>query len=268
MFSANANSSINWQPIVMTRCALDSAFRAKFTEVPQIIADYWADAIGGLQGKRILDFGCGEGTIALGIAHTYGPALVVGADINREHEQCSANAVRYAALEELPANLHFEEISRGAISRHEAFDFIYSWSTFEHIDQSLMDDVIVGLRDKLRDRGHLLVQIAPLYYSPEGSHLWAIGFKQWEHLARQIDHIHTELYACLERSLADSLWSMFTTLNKITAPKLIKDISEHGFELIREYSSSASIAPPDDLLFAYTKDVLTTDQVVVLFRKR
>jgi SAM-dependent methyltransferase len=261
------SETIDRQRIVAPRLATDDTFRGKFVEVPQIISS-WADSFGSLQGKRILDFGCGEGTIALGVACNYGPKLVVGSDINREHRACRSNAASYAGLKELPANLQFEEIHRGEISRHEAFDFIYSWSTFEHIDQALMAEIIAGLRDKLSDPGHLLVQIAPLYYSPEGSHLWALDFRKWEHLTQQLDHIYSNLYTRLERSLAEALWSMFITLNKITAPKLVDEIVKYGFELVREYRSDATIEPPHDLLFAHNREALMTEQIVALFKKR
>ena len=244
-----------------------SAFRSKFDSVPNVLAD-WTAPIGGLRNKRVLDFGCGEGTSALSVALKYKPELVVGTDINREHKQLPALARAAEGITQLPDNLFFEEISRGEISTETDFDLIYSWSVFEHVDQNLFSDVVANLRTKLRKDGHMFVQIAPLYYSPEGSHLWDIGFRQWEHLSQQIDHIYKALYNKLEKVHADSLWSTFITLNKITAPKLLSDISEHGFEVVREFKTTVSLQPFEHLLFAYSKDALITEQVVALFGKR
>jgi cyclopropane fatty-acyl-phospholipid synthase-like methyltransferase len=245
---------------------MDDTLRTKFTYLPDVLAS-WTEPVGGLRGKRILDFGCGSGMTALGIALNHGAELVAGSDINREYEQCAANA-REAGLGDLPANLDFETIERGSISRHDEFDFIYSWSVFEHVDQQLFDGVIDSLRENLRSNGHFFVQIAPLYYSPEGSHLWEIGFQQWEHLIWQVDHIYREIHTRLEPERAANLWSMYITLNKVTAEKLVSTIIKRGFELAREYRTTVSVEPPSDLLSAYTKDALITNQVVALFRKQ
>jgi SAM-dependent methyltransferase len=242
-----------------------SAFTSKFSGVPNIIAD-WAKDIGGLQDKRILDFGCGEGTAALGIATAHGPSLVVGVDINREHEQL-AELANASGIRELPGNLVFEEIAPGQISAQDRFDLVYSWSVFEHIDQTIVGDIVAGLRDKLRDGGHLFVQIAPLYYSPEGAHLWALGYKRWEHLTKQLDHIHREIYDTLPKTDADGLWSVFATLNKITAPQLIREVTKGGFRLVREYTTMTAIVPDDDLTSCFARDALVTDQVVALFER-
>ena len=244
-----------------------SAFRPKFDSVPNVLAD-WTAPIGGLRNKRVLDFGCGEGASALGVALKYKPELVVGTDINSEHEQLAALARAAEGITHLPDNLFFEEINPGEISTEADFDLIYSWSVFEHVNQNLFGDIVTNLRAKLLNDGHMFVQVAPLYYSPEGSHLWDIGLRQWEHLSKQIDHIYNALYSKLEKVHADSLWSMFITLNKITAPKLLSDISGQGFEVVREYKTTVSLQPFEHLLFAYSKDALITDQVVALFRKR
>jgi SAM-dependent methyltransferase len=244
-----------------------SAFRSKFDIVPSVLAD-WTAPIGGIKNKRVLDFGCGEGTSALGVALKHEPLLVVGTDINREYEQLATLARAAEGIADLPDNLIFEEIKRGEVSAETDFDLIYSWSVFEHIDQNLFSEVVTNLRAKLRDGGHMFVQIAPLYYSPEGSHLWDIGFSKWEHLTQQIDHIYYSLQSKLEKVHADSLWSMFITLNKITAPKLITDISRQGFEIVREYKTTVTLDPLEHLLLAYSREALITDQVVALFRKR
>lgn len=67
----------------------DPEYRVKFLDVPNIIQD-WTSPYGGLAGKDILDFGCGEGTMAMGVALRHGAARVVGVEIQPEIEKLSA----------------------------------------------------------------------------------------------------------------------------------------------------------------------------------
>jgi SAM-dependent methyltransferase len=234
--------------------SLQSAFPAKFDNVPAVLAD-WTAHVGGLRNKRVLDFGCGEGTSALGVARKHNPARVVGVDINREYLQLAPLAQANGVA--VPDNLAFEEIKRGEIATEDRFDFAYSWSVFEHVDQALLPEVLAKLRSKL----------SPLYYSPEGSHLRDIAFKQWEHLAWQIDRIHRTLYESLDKAHADALWSTFITLNKITAGKLVDDICAAGFSLARERRTTTALTPDASLRSAYAYEALVTEQIVTLFRK-
>ena len=55
----------------------DPVYRQKFFAVTDVIAE-WVSNHGGLAGRDILDFGCGEATMALGIALRYGARRVVG----------------------------------------------------------------------------------------------------------------------------------------------------------------------------------------------
>ena len=244
----------------------DPTFRDKFIKLPNIIEE-WISDFGGLAGKRVLDFGCGEGITALGIATTKSPSLVIGVDINRESDECVSLARRHLTLENLPSNLYFEEITRGQISSYEEFDLVYSWSVFEHIEQDLFDSVIQGLRSKLKPRGHLFIQIQPLYFSPTGSHLWALGYEKWEHLTKQTDYIHAELFKKLDQKAAADLWSTFITLNKITSPTLKEKVCAQGFKLVKEYETKSEIRPTSELLHVYSESALVTDQVVLLLQK-
>lgn len=234
-------------------------FLAKIDYVPSIIHD-WADAIGGLAGKRILDFGCGEGLQAAGIASRYQPGAVFGVDINDEHQ--SLQAILGGNGRTIDGAVpQFHRIAPGQRLPFKDIDLIYSWSVFEHIDNRIFDDVVSDIRSTLSPDGHLFIQIAPLYFSPEGSHLWAFGYRNWEHLTKQIDHIRAET------EQLDGQWSLFSTLNRITANDLVRRIEAGGFRLLRRYETKTEKMPPDALLDVYHEDVLRTDQVVVMFQR-
>lgn len=66
---------------------LGSEAQMKFHDLPFYL-HHWMAEHGGLAGRRILDFGCGSGASAAGIALLGGAELVVGVDINPESRAC------------------------------------------------------------------------------------------------------------------------------------------------------------------------------------
>jgi cyclopropane fatty-acyl-phospholipid synthase-like methyltransferase len=138
-------------------------FFQKFDDVTGIIQDW----CGPLHGKTVLDFGCGEGVQIAGIAKRCRPLRAIGVDINAEYKRLAQICAEHG---EAPAEIEFHTIKPGdrLSSRLTGIDLIYSWSVFEHIDQRILRDVVGDLRDTLSKDGRLFVQIAPLYFSPEG----------------------------------------------------------------------------------------------------
>lgn len=246
----------------------DPVLRTKLYAVPELIAD-WTKPHGGLAGRRILDFGCGLGEAAAGVALGYEPAEVLGVDIRAETAACIAMLREHFGLEGLPPNLAFATVTEGEIAPCGGFDLIYSWSVMEHVERGRLDAVIGGLHDHLRPGGLLFVQIAPLYFSAEGAHLWAVGYRDWEHLTRQLSEIQGEVDACadLPEERRPKLWKMFQRLNRITAPELIRRLEAAGFTLLREHREQTDRDPPPHLLDAYTVEALKTFQIVLLMQK-
>jgi len=144
---------------------------------------------------------------------------------------------------------------------------IYSWSVFEHVDQRLLDSTLKLLRASLRPDGLLLVQIAPLYYSAEGSHLLHKVPEPWGHLATQHSAYYEKLCSAVaEAGERQALWSTFRTLNRITADALVGKIVDAGFQVVRTHKTRDAVEPPPPLTEIFQRDVLTTNQIVVLAR--
>lgn len=239
--------------------------RAKFLYVPQIIEQWMTDAE-GLAGKKVLDFGCGGGTSAAGVALLF-DANVHGVDINNEAEACVPFLKQNFGIE-IPSRLTFEEIAPGAVPKGGPFDLIYSWSVFEHVNNRIYHSVLQDLYEILKPGGYFFVQISPLFFSPEGSHLWAIGYERWEHLLAQTSDVHADVNnSNLENDHKKALLAMFDTLNRITADDLLSRFEAAGFRLIREQRDQVDIEPPGDLLRAYQRDALKTFQIVAMFQK-
>ncbi|HUJ11305.1 MAG TPA: class I SAM-dependent methyltransferase [Verrucomicrobiae bacterium] len=225
---------------------------------------------GGLAGKDILDFGCGEATAALGIALQYEPRRVVGVEIQQvELDRCLPHARDQLRLESLPENFSLHCVEPGMLpNRDDQFDLIYSWSVFEHIDQSLFPRMLDSLRSLLKPEGFLFIQVAPLYYSAEGSHMMPWVPEPWGHLLNQHDIYYSKLASAVrDPEQLRLLWSTYRTLNRITAPGLVTLVRQAGLEIVRDYRTKDEYVIPSELAEIFQPEILSTNQIVLLLRK-
>lgn len=245
----------------------DPEFNVRFTKLPEILRNWTADYL-RLSDAEILDFGCGEGITGLALVLKYGARRVEGIDIMPDPERCLPAATAQLGLQELPDNLILRRVQPGQLGSADAkFDLVYSWSAFEHVDESLLRETIGLIRSAMKQRGLLFIQIAPLFYSAEGSHLHAKLKEPWAHLLHQ----HSVLYEKLAAAVPDhaelaGLWSTFRTLNKITASELLALLQESGFQVLRTHSTKDNFIPPRRLTAIFREEILTANQIVVLAR--
>ena len=237
----------------------------KYVELPDIISS-WVDQQIDLASADILDFGCGEGVTALGFASRLNANSVVGVDIMPDPQYCRERAQQYLGMETLPSNLELRQINPGEdFFPNRKFDLIYSWSVFEHVEQSMLSSVLNQLKARLKPNGLLFIQIAPLYYSAEGSHLFHKIPEPWGHLSNQDSVYYAKLCSsCESKYEIDTLWSCYQTLNRLTADGLIELLESSGLHIIRKYFTQESHYLPDNLSRVYKKEVLLTNQIVVL----
>jgi SAM-dependent methyltransferase len=261
----------------------DPLYRSKFVVVPDIIEEWLGDH-GGLSGKDVLEFGCGEGTMALGMALRKNVQRVVGVEILDVYEQCLPIARKEIGLNAIPSNLQLRQIPPGgSLTQWGQFDFIYSWSVFEHVSQNMFAAALASIKAALKPGGLFFLQISPLYYSANGSHMGPWVPEPWAHLSMQHDMYYQRLLSAEEtppnvRSewsvyiplTADreteraALWDTYVTLNKVTAPQLCRLVREAGFEIKRDYRTKTDVPVPSHLAEIYDEDILTTEQIVLL----
>ncbi len=157
-------------------------FHEHYVEAASEILAFLAEDGISLEGADLADVGSGDGIIDLGVAHTAAPGSLVGFDTDATDPATLLGIVRELGVaDELPSNLRFEQCSpRTLPAADAAFDVVFSWSTFEHVQWPV---ALCGeIRRVLRPGGVAMIQLWPFYHSEHGSHLWEWlpeGFDQY-----------------------------------------------------------------------------------------
>ena len=105
-----------------------------------------------------------------------------------------------------------------------SFDFVYSWSAFEHVSKPL--EMLQEIRRVVRPDGHFFFQLWPFYQSAYGSHLWD-WFADEHHHLKEAD---SEIVAKLKSSDRHTPgWTEYMTrefehLNRLT----LDELQPHG----------------------------------------
>jgi SAM-dependent methyltransferase len=198
-----------------------------------------------LDGTRLLDLGCGDGTIALGLAHHSAAKEVLGVDLVATDEaHLAALAAAHAVA--WPASLSFRESSATRLPVEDGWaDVIVTWSVFEHVAD--VDGLLAEVRRALRADGVLFVQLWPFFGSEHGSHLWPwfdSGFVQHRLTDTEIDrHLHA---VCPDPDLAASMFDLYRTCNRITVDDLGAALHRQGFYISKvELVSHTVHLPPE-----------------------
>lgn len=124
----------------------------------------WSD----VQGKTVVDFGCGTGTEAIEIARR-GARRVIGLDIRESVLAAGREAAMSAGVSDRCVF---------ATRTDEKADVIFSLDAFEHFDDPA--HILGVMRDLVKDDGCALVVFGPTWYHPFGGHLFSVF--PWAHL--------------------------------------------------------------------------------------
>lgn len=245
--------------------AAPAELRQKLLTLPAIVGD-WVAAHSGLAGRKVMDFGCGRGELAAGLAFAEPAATVIGLEVT-DQPRGLASVLEPLGLRP-PGNLSFQETALGEVGDEDGFDLIVSWSVFEHIQRNQFDAVMARLKTRLKSGGLLFMQVSPLFFSPEGSHLWALGYTDWQHLTRELSEVREDLDAsALNERQRELHWKLFLRLNRFTAPDFEGRLTAAGFTVLRRQIDRVDREPPVELLNAYDREALTTEQIVLLLRR-
>jgi len=232
----------------------------------------------------LLDFGCYDGTTALGLMLRHRWKRVIGVDIDPGFECLPRLAREQIRLQQLPGALEFRRIQpTESLAPFGRVDAIMSWSVFEHVDRNILDRVVEDFHTVLKPGGYCFLQVDPLYYSPQGSHLGRFATAPWAHLQMAADELERFVMAAEEGTVpADEITEQFRSrsfdeykrfifrhyreLNRVTADELVALFQRNGFALLWEKRRRTTEPIPDGLLDLQEEDVLRTCEIVALFQ--
>jgi len=137
----------------------------KLTKLDILVGDLLDD----VQGKKVIDFGCGDGHEAVEIAQR-GASHVLGVDLSQE---CLARAWRNAELAGVQDRIAF-----ATAVADESADVVVSLDSFEHFadPQAILDQ----MNRLLVPGGAVVISFGPPWYHPYGGHLFSVF--PWAHL--------------------------------------------------------------------------------------
>ncbi|MER3402147.1 MAG: class I SAM-dependent methyltransferase [Armatimonadota bacterium] len=128
---------------------------------------FW-NRLGGmpdLRGKKVLDLGCGHGSLCVDMAKA-GATRVVGVDLDpRRIEFAQRNLERN--FPDLLGRVEFHLIDIAQLPE-DGFDLMTSKDTFEHVMD--LPAVLSAMHARLKPGGRLYAAIGPLWNSPFGDH--------------------------------------------------------------------------------------------------
>jgi SAM-dependent methyltransferase len=260
----------------------DAWFQGHFEYAAQTTCE-WLGSELELESAQLVDFGCGDGITALGVALHGRPRKLLGVDITQAFSRLETLARQQLRLDSLPRELEFLQVEAGKPLGATNLDGIYSWSVFEHVDRADLAPIASSFFDVLRPGGIAFIQIEPLYYSAFGSHLQRVVAEPWAHLRMDSGELEQSVMrfegelAEEERDLASSegvtpefkewLLREYRTLNRLTADELVQLFSNAGFEIIREQRGQRAEEPPAELCEKHHVDDLKTNEIRLLARK-
>ncbi len=147
---------------LLTKADLDYFKRGEW-ENPR----FWS-RLGGqpdLRGKKVLDLGCGHGSLCVDMAKA-GAARVVGVDLNPRLIEFAQQNLQLN-YPELVGRVEFYCIDITELDE-SGFDLMTSKDTFEHVME--LESVLHEMYKRLKPGGLLYAAIGPLWNSPFGDH--------------------------------------------------------------------------------------------------
>lgn len=232
----------------------------------------------------LLDFGCYDGITGLGLLLRHRWKRVIGVDIDPGFDALPRLAREQIGLQRLPAGLQFRRIAPNeSLAAAGPVDAIMSWSVFEHVERQILDPVVADFHSILAPGGHCFVQIDPLYYSPQGSHLGRFAARPWAHLRMTDEELERFVMAAAPQTVpADEITEQFRSmpfdeykrfifrhyreLNRITADELLAVFTRNGFDLVWQKRRRTDEPVPDELAGRYDDELLRTCEILALFR--
>lgn len=175
-----------------------------------------------LNGKKILDFGCGMGSMLLWYRANW-DCEVHGIDIDKNHIQIANKILDKFGMTGI--SIELKNILLNPLD--QKFDFISMNDVVEHIQYPFLENIFPQLEKALNKEGKIFISYPP-WQGPFASHVdHAVGFSWCQFLPdklllKLIERNNQTLVGEIEHDLVD----VYLGLNKITHRKLINLIKK------------------------------------------
>ena len=257
------------EDLAWSRGHADWFFR-HFDHAALVVTDYLLKRHPLLRG-RILDVGCGDGIIDLGIFLRTQPEELVGIDPFRGYERLPA----VLAANHLPADVLDAALAAGRLQFRpddanaipypdDHFDVVVSWGSLEHIAGGY-GQALAEIRRVLKKDGLLFVHPG-LYYGALGSHLGEFFDDPFTHLKLPPEQLREAVLSTEPKRMDRAghvatpaeYWQWFTELNPIRVAAFERELRDFGFEPWRVALRSSDLVEYTPELQAYSMQDLAT----------
>lgn len=198
----------------------------------QIVEFFSGDGI-SLEGKVILDVGCGDGVLSLGLLQQARASRVIGIDVvSVDWDELTAIAARNGVCSLPPRDrLEFLVSTPTRIPLEDAsVDVVVSWSVFEHVENLV--ELLAEIRRVIKPGGLIFTQIWPMFWSEHGSHLWPWLNDSFIQYRTSREGIYDDVDGAItDEVLRDSVKDLFDSCNRITVDELQRSMLTAGLNL-------------------------------------
>ncbi len=176
-----------------------------------------ADVYKELEGKVVVDFGCGEGLESVRIAQN-GAARVIGVDMQ---EKSLTTARENATRAGVGDRCQFTK------STDEKCDVVISLDSFEHFENP---NAILGImRDLLKPNGYVWASFGPTWYRPYGGHVFSPF--PWAHLIFT-ENVLVRRRAEIKRNKVARFKDIPEGLAQLSIRRFLRVVDEADFRII------------------------------------
>lgn len=213
-------------------------FYRHFDHAALVVTDYLLKRHPNLKG-RILDVGCGDGIIDLGIFLRMQPQELVGIDpfrgFDRLPEILAANHLSADVLDD--ERLKFRDEDANSIPYpDDYFDVVVSWGSLEHIAGGY-EQTLREIRRVLKNGGLFFVHPG-LYFGALGNHLGEFFSDPFIHLKLPEDELKEAVLKAQPQRMdraghiasSEEYWQWYTELNPIRVNEFEQELRTMGFE--------------------------------------
>jgi ubiquinone/menaquinone biosynthesis C-methylase UbiE len=240
-FSGGDSSAVRWyadQP---------GWWNSHYVQAVDEVVNFLAGDGLSLEGRRLLDLGCGDGILALGLASRTPAASVLGLDLQPVDSEFLARKALENGVSVDEPRLTFGTSQATCLGiADDSMDLVVAWSVFEHVAN--VPALLAEIRRVLVTDGLLFIQIWPLYFSEHGSHLWPWFDEPFAHLRLNEADLVTELRDRAESpELARAMHDLYASCNRLTLDELGSALVEAGFYISKIETDGAAIHVPPEL---------------------